>query len=217
MLTRRAGCTSNSGECHSEVIVGTLVDSQNRSRLAQDLSHPLITMLQQECTRSTCPEMKAGEWLYLCVAHGNEGAMEVCTDATSDVLYLLTGLQTAMLRYRLHPPYPGQRNRAPQLAPRVPLAPVRPGGVPPPFLFSRSTTRPHLCPRILPPPRGVRASRGRVLPLCALPRANVQVRAGPCRVPCHPSPPYRHVRRRPRRPRRPRRASAPSRSIPRSP
>jgi hypothetical protein len=47
------------------------------SRLAQDLSHPLITMLQQECTRSTCPEMKAGEWLYLCVAHGNDGAMEV--------------------------------------------------------------------------------------------------------------------------------------------
>lgn len=47
-------------------------------RLAQDLSHPLITMLQQECTRVTCPEMKAGEWLYLCVAHGNDGAMEQC-------------------------------------------------------------------------------------------------------------------------------------------
>ncbi|KAF7321949.1 hypothetical protein MKEN_00717400 [Mycena kentingensis (nom. inval.)] len=47
-------------------------------RLAQDLSHPLITMLQQVCTRSTCPEMKAGEWLYLCVAHGNDGAMEQC-------------------------------------------------------------------------------------------------------------------------------------------
>ncbi|KAI0372067.1 Mob1/phocein [Pilatotrama ljubarskyi] len=47
-------------------------------RVAQDLSHPLITMLQQECTRGTCPEMKAGEWLYLCVAHGNEGAMEQC-------------------------------------------------------------------------------------------------------------------------------------------
>ncbi|TFK98434.1 Mob1/phocein [Pterulicium gracile] len=47
-------------------------------RLAQDLSHPLITMLQLECTRSSCPEMKAGEWLYLCVAHGNDGAMEQC-------------------------------------------------------------------------------------------------------------------------------------------
>lgn len=46
-------------------------------RIAQDLSHPLITSLQQECTRSSCPEMKAGEWLYLCVAHGNDGAMEV--------------------------------------------------------------------------------------------------------------------------------------------
>jgi hypothetical protein len=47
-------------------------------RLAQDLTHPLITTLQQECTRASCPEMKAGEWLYLCVAHGNDGAMEVC-------------------------------------------------------------------------------------------------------------------------------------------
>lgn len=52
-------------------------DSKPR-RLAQDLSHPLITTLQQECTRQSCPEMKAGEWLYLCVAHGNDGAMEVC-------------------------------------------------------------------------------------------------------------------------------------------
>ncbi|KXN82744.1 MOB kinase activator-like 4 [Leucoagaricus sp. SymC.cos] len=47
-------------------------------RLAQDLTHPLITTLQQECSRATCPEMKAGEWLYLCVAHGTEGAMEQC-------------------------------------------------------------------------------------------------------------------------------------------
>ncbi|KAK2465119.1 hypothetical protein APHAL10511_002927 [Amanita phalloides] len=47
-------------------------------RLAQDLTHPLITMLQQECSRTTCPEMKAGEWLYLCVAHGTDGAMEQC-------------------------------------------------------------------------------------------------------------------------------------------
>ncbi|KAI6127897.1 Mob1/phocein [Pisolithus croceorrhizus] len=47
-------------------------------RLALDLSHPLITALQQECTRSSCPQMQAGEWLYLCVAHGNDEAMEQC-------------------------------------------------------------------------------------------------------------------------------------------
>ncbi|KAI6045331.1 Mob1/phocein [Pisolithus marmoratus] len=47
-------------------------------RLAQDLSHPLITTLQQECTRSSCPQMQAGEWLYLCVAHGNDEALEQC-------------------------------------------------------------------------------------------------------------------------------------------
>ncbi|KAG8851158.1 hypothetical protein FRB91_008376 [Serendipita sp. 411] len=47
-------------------------------RLAQDLTYPLITLLQVECTRQSCPEMKAGEWLYLCVAHGNGGTMEQC-------------------------------------------------------------------------------------------------------------------------------------------
>jgi hypothetical protein len=48
-------------------------------RLAQDLTDPLVTTLQNECTRATCPDMKAGEWLYLCVAHGTgtSGAMEV--------------------------------------------------------------------------------------------------------------------------------------------
>jgi hypothetical protein len=60
--------------CLDESIVAHFVSQR---RLAQDLSHPLITMLQQECTRATCPEMKAGEWMYLCVAHGNDGAMEV--------------------------------------------------------------------------------------------------------------------------------------------
>jgi hypothetical protein len=27
---------------------------------------------------ASCSEMKAGEWLYFCVAHGIDGAMEVC-------------------------------------------------------------------------------------------------------------------------------------------
>ena len=40
-------------------------------RLVQDLSHPLITVLQQECTRATCPEMKAGVRMYLCIAHAS--------------------------------------------------------------------------------------------------------------------------------------------------
>ena len=70
-------------------------------RLAQDLSHPLITTLQGECTRETCPEMKAGEWLYLCVAHGNEGAMEV--RASCDGVRLAAEFSPiAMLRNRLH-------------------------------------------------------------------------------------------------------------------
>ncbi|KAH7911185.1 Mob1/phocein [Hygrophoropsis aurantiaca] len=47
-------------------------------RPAQNLSHPLITMCQQDCTWVSYAEMKAREWLYLWVAHGNDGAMEQC-------------------------------------------------------------------------------------------------------------------------------------------
>ncbi|EJU02745.1 Mob1/phocein, partial [Dacryopinax primogenitus] len=39
-------------------------------RLVEDMNDPLITQLQLECTRLTCPEMKANEWQYVCTAHG---------------------------------------------------------------------------------------------------------------------------------------------------
>jgi len=39
---------------------------------------PLVSTLQQECSRSTCPEMKADEWMYLCVAHGGSTTVEQC-------------------------------------------------------------------------------------------------------------------------------------------
>lgn len=42
------------------------------SRLPQDLN-PLITSLLPICNRQSCPEMKAGEWQYLCVAHADGG------------------------------------------------------------------------------------------------------------------------------------------------
>ncbi|KAF9525218.1 Mob1/phocein [Crepidotus variabilis] len=73
----KEGGTDESGRSEVQVDQACWIYEQLR-RLAQDLSHPLITTLQQECTRQTCPEMKAGEWLYLCVAHGNDGAMEQC-------------------------------------------------------------------------------------------------------------------------------------------
>ena len=38
-----------------------IMDEPISRRLAQDLSYPLITTLQQECTRASCPEMKAQE------------------------------------------------------------------------------------------------------------------------------------------------------------
>ena len=81
-------------------------DNLNR-RLAQDLTHPLITSLQAECTRATCPEMKAGEWLYLCVAHGTgtSGTMEVSNVAHLVQHSPLMLSPIAMLRYRLHRSY----------------------------------------------------------------------------------------------------------------
>lgn len=87
-LMRHVGYMNNCGTC-------SYVNGCCRSyfwqfrRLAQDLSHPLITTLQQECTRASCPEMKAGEWLYLCVAHGNDGAMEVCYILFRDLINVM--------------------------------------------------------------------------------------------------------------------------------
>ena len=74
--------------------------------LAQDLSYPLIATLQQECTRASCPEMKAAEWLYLRVAHGNDGAMEVCfvhiTISTIDLTCFSLGKHCCAIDYILH-------------------------------------------------------------------------------------------------------------------
>ena len=54
--------------------------------------------------------MKTGEWFYLCVAHGNDGAMEVCfVHITTSSLDLIS-LWKALLRYRLHFTYRRQRN-----------------------------------------------------------------------------------------------------------
>ncbi|KLT45303.1 Mob1/phocein [Cutaneotrichosporon oleaginosum] len=39
---------------------------------------PLITQLLQLCSRDTCPEMKAAEWQYLCVAHGGDSTDTCC-------------------------------------------------------------------------------------------------------------------------------------------
>lgn len=46
-------------------------------RLPIDLT-ALTTSLLDTCTPQSCPQMKADEWQYLCVAHGSEGAEE-CT------------------------------------------------------------------------------------------------------------------------------------------
>lgn len=77
-------------------------------------------MLQQECTRASCPEMKAGEWLYLCVAHGNDGAMEVCRHFFFDI-YLCSSSCVAMLRYRLHTAHTRQCNCPAELASSFPV------------------------------------------------------------------------------------------------
>ena len=78
-------------------------------RLAQDLSHSLITTLQQECTCASCPEVKAREWLYLCVAHGNDGATEVWLYLLRvhdfDFYDLFISFLVALLCHRLYSTY----------------------------------------------------------------------------------------------------------------
>ncbi|KAI9229247.1 MAG: Mob1/phocein [Piptocephalis tieghemiana] len=38
--------------------------------ICQEL-HSLVVQLVPECTVQTCPEMKAGDWIYLCAAHAH--------------------------------------------------------------------------------------------------------------------------------------------------
>ena len=98
LWTSLAGSTNSCGMWFSydyrEVVM--IICFSLCSRLAQDLTHPLIVSLQQECTRTSCPEMKAGEWMYLCVAHGNDGAMEVI-EVVPILIYQLFNLISAML------------------------------------------------------------------------------------------------------------------------
>ena len=97
------GYTSSLSQCSVFYVFGTMDEPISR-RLAQDFSFPLITTLQQECKRAFCPEMKVGEWLYFCVANGNDGAMEVCFVLNTTSIIDLTSYfsQEALLRYRLH-------------------------------------------------------------------------------------------------------------------
>jgi len=46
-------------------------------RIPIDLT-PLLTQLLGICVRESCPQMKADEWLYLCVAHGGGGTEDCC-------------------------------------------------------------------------------------------------------------------------------------------
>lgn len=57
-------------------------------RIPIDLA-PLIAYLLPMCTRQSCPEMKAGEWLYLCVAHEGGQATDCCA-----IDYILHTLDT---------------------------------------------------------------------------------------------------------------------------
>ncbi|WWC67934.1 uncharacterized protein I206_101853 [Kwoniella pini CBS 10737] len=61
-------------------------------RIPIDLT-PLLTALLPICTRETCPDMKAHEWLYLCSAHG--GGAESCS-AIDYILHTLDST-TALL------------------------------------------------------------------------------------------------------------------------
>ncbi|CAE6489100.1 unnamed protein product [Rhizoctonia solani] len=72
-------------------------------RLAQDLTYPLITNLQLECNRETCPEMKAGEWLYLCVAHGNTTGGHIQCCAIDYIVHTLDSATALLNSTRVFP------------------------------------------------------------------------------------------------------------------
>ncbi|KAJ1300683.1 hypothetical protein OPQ81_002330 [Rhizoctonia solani] len=72
-------------------------------RLAQDLTCPLITNLQLECNRNTCPEMKAGEWLYLCVAHGNATGGHIQCCAIDYIVHTLDSATALLNSTRVFP------------------------------------------------------------------------------------------------------------------
>ncbi|KAF8472070.1 Mob1/phocein [Kalaharituber pfeilii] len=38
-------------------------------RLTRDLNHLIVALLQDDCTSKSCPQMRAGEWQYLCAVH----------------------------------------------------------------------------------------------------------------------------------------------------
>lgn len=63
-------------------------------RFSQDLSHPFVSALQNECARVTCPEMKAGEWLYLCAAHATANEVRLI----DRLICLLSSTQTDHIR-----------------------------------------------------------------------------------------------------------------------
>ncbi|KAH7333627.1 Mob1/phocein [Rhizoctonia solani] len=72
-------------------------------RLAQDLTYPLITNLQLECNRDSCPEMKAGEWLYLCVAHGNATGGHIQCCAIDYIVHTLDSATALLNSTRVFP------------------------------------------------------------------------------------------------------------------
>ncbi|GAA95081.1 hypothetical protein E5Q_01736 [Mixia osmundae IAM 14324] len=47
-------------------------------RIVLDLSYPWISQLQEHCTRTSCPEMKADSFQFLCAAHATASDTECC-------------------------------------------------------------------------------------------------------------------------------------------
>ncbi|RIA96070.1 Mob1/phocein [Glomus cerebriforme] len=59
----------------------------------------LVVQLEAECTRQTCPEMKADEWQYLCAAH--PAPMNCC--AIDYIVHTLDGATTLLNSHKYFP------------------------------------------------------------------------------------------------------------------
>lgn len=89
-------------------------------RLPLDLT-PLLTSLLPVCTRSTCPEMRAGEWQYICVAHEGRAGEDCC--AIDYILHTVDSMTATLVSPNSFPSRlsikPGSEKLFGQLARRI--------------------------------------------------------------------------------------------------
>lgn len=74
-------------------------------RLTRDLNVLIVALLNDKCTASTCPEMRASEWQYLCAVHESPQsccAIDYSTHTLDQAATMLTSTKYFPSRLSLH-------------------------------------------------------------------------------------------------------------------